>query len=176
MDPNAFAASPQVMRSGCTFTASLTNGAIRCGWLLTGRDQLCFDQVSRVGSDWFLPPPPNTQGPVMVGILPQKSIFTATYYVETVLPEAAAVRSSPRTQFHVLGTLRFMSLTAPFYSVLVFISVFMALSTIFHCINPPDNSLPSHPVLSSLISALLVLSTIHLFMKVFLSPDIILGG
>ena len=60
MDPNAFAASPQVMRSGCTFTASLTNGAIRCGWLLTGRDQLCFDQVSRVGSDWFLPPPKHT--------------------------------------------------------------------------------------------------------------------
>ena len=31
----------------------------------------------------------------------------------------------------------------PFYSVLVSISVFMALSTVFHSINSPDNSLLS---------------------------------
>ena len=30
---------------------------------------------------------PNTQGPVMVDILPQKSTLTATHCVETVLPE-----------------------------------------------------------------------------------------
>ena len=51
-----------------------------------GRDQLCFDQISRVESNcvkFF----PNTQGPVMVDNLPQKSTLTATYYVEIVLPE-----------------------------------------------------------------------------------------
>ena len=53
MDPNAFAASSQVMKPGCTFMASLTNGPVRCGWLLTRRDQLCFDQISRVRSDSF---------------------------------------------------------------------------------------------------------------------------
>ena len=34
-----------------------------------------------------------------------------------------------------------------FYSVLVSISVFMALSTVFHSTNPPDNSPLSHSVL-----------------------------
>ena len=39
------------------------------------------------------------------------------------------------------------SLLTPFYSVLVSISVFMALSIVFHSIKPPDNSLLSHSVL-----------------------------
>ena len=68
------------------------------------------------------------------------------------------------------------SLPTPFYSVLVSTSVFMALSTVLHFINSPDNSLFSHSVLPVLISALLVLSTKHLFMKVSFSPDIILSG
>ena len=59
-----------------------------------------------------------------------------------------------------------------FLSVLVFVFIYMALSTVFHSINSPDNSLLSHSVLP----ALLVLSTIHLFMKVPFSPDIILCG
>ena len=42
------------------------------------------------------------------------------------------------------------SLPTPFYSVLVSISVFMALSTVFHSINSPDNSPLSHSVLSVL--------------------------
>ena len=69
-----------------------------------------------------------------------------------------------------------LSLPTPFYSVLVSVSVFMfvALSSVFHCINSPNNSLLSHSFSSSLISALLVLSTIYLFMKVSLIPDIIL--
>ena len=54
------------------------------------------------------------------------------------------------------------SLPTPFYSVLVSVSVFLTLSTVFHSINS----------LSGLISALLVLSTICLFMKVSLSLDI----
>ena len=67
------------------------------------------------------------------------------------------------------------SLPTPFHSVLVSFSVFMALSTVFHCINSPDNS-PFSFCSSDLISALLALSTIYLFMKVSLSPDIIPCG
>ena len=54
---------------------------------------------------------------------------------------------------HVAGILRFKSdinqpiLSVPFKSVLVSISVFMALSTVFHSINSPDNSPFSHSVL-----------------------------
>ena len=39
------------------------------------------------------------------------------------------------------------SLPTPFYSVLVAVSVFMALSTVFHSINYPDSSPLSHSVL-----------------------------
>ena len=39
------------------------------------------------------------------------------------------------------------SLPTPFYSVPVSISVFMALSTVFHSLNPPDNSPLSRSVL-----------------------------
>ena len=39
------------------------------------------------------------------------------------------------------------SLPTLFYSVLVSISVFMALSTVFHSINSPDNTPFSHSVL-----------------------------
>ena len=61
-------------------------------------------------------------------------------------------------------------------SVLVSVSVFMALSTIFHSINSPHNCPLSHSVLLSLISALLILSTLYLFMKTSLSTDVILCG
>ena len=67
------------------------------------------------------------------------------------------------------------NLPTPFYSVLVSISVFMAVSTVFHSINSPKNSALSH-CFSSLISASLVLSTIYLFVKVSFSPDIIFCG
>ena len=55
-------------------------------------------------------------------------------------------------------------LAHPFYSVLVSVSVFMALSTVFHSINS-DNSLLSLSLslcFSGLISALLVLSPLSL--------------
>ena len=57
-----------------------------------------------------------------------------------------------------------------FYSLLVSVSVFMALSTVFYSVNSSDNSAFSLWS-SGLISALLVPSTIYLFMKVSLSPD-----
>ena len=71
-----------------------------------------------------------------------------------------SVNESPRTDVHVVGMLGFMSLThinracplLVFFlnSVLVSISVFMALSTVFHSINSPNNSPFSHSVLSLL--------------------------
>ena len=41
------------------------------------------------------------------------------------------------------------SLPTPFHSVLVSVSVFMVLSTLFHSINSPDNSPLSHSVLAA---------------------------
>ena len=62
----------------------------------------------------------------------------------------------------------------PFYSVLVSISVFMAISTVFHSINSLDKSPLSHSVLPILsLPYLLVLSIMYLFMKVFLSLNMI---
>ena len=43
------------------------------------------------------------------------------------------------------------SLPTPFYSVLVSVSVFMVLSTVFHSINSPDNSPLSRSVLLVLL-------------------------
>ena len=58
------------------------------------------------------------------------------------------------------------SLPAPFYSVLVSVSVFMTLSTLFYqSINSPDNSSLFSLSSSGLNSALLVLSTIYLFIS-----------
>ena len=67
-------------------------------------------------------------------------------------------------------------LPTPFYSILVSVSVFVALfnRSSFHKF---FRQLPAFTLCSfGLISALLVLSTICLFMKVSLSPDVILCG
>ena len=42
------------------------------------------------------------------------------------------------------------SLLTPFYSVLMSVPVFIALSTVFYSINSPDNSPVSHSVLPAL--------------------------
>ena len=90
--------------------------------------------------------------------------------------------SSPRTHIHVVGTLRFKSnvnqpsLPTLFYSVLVSISVLMTLSTVFHSTNSPDNSPLSHSVLPVLFLPYWSFQLYYLFMKVSLSPDIILCG
>ena len=52
----------------------------------------------------------------------------------------------------------------------------MALSTVFHSINSPDNFLLSHAVLPVLFLPYWSFWTIHLFIKVSLSPNIILCG
>ena len=66
-----------------------------------------------------------------------------------------------------------LSLPTPFYFVLVSVSVFMALSTVFHSINSPDNSLLSHSVLLVLFLPG-PLKYINLLIKVSLNPNIIL--
>ena len=68
------------------------------------------------------------------------------------------------------------SLPTSFYSVLVSVSVFMALSTVFHSTNSPDNSSLSHSVRPVLFLywSLLAFSTVYLF--IFFIPDIILCG
>ena len=72
------------------------------------------------------------------------------------LPEElinAVLAESPRAHPHVVGMWRFMSdinqpsLPTPVYSVLVSVSVFMPLSTVFHSPNSPDNSPFSDSVL-----------------------------
>ena len=52
---------------------------------------------------------------------------------------------------HYVTDINKPSLPTPFHSVLVSVSVFMALSTLFHSINSPDNSSLSHSVLLVLI-------------------------
>ena len=66
-----------------------------------------------------------------------------------------------------------LSLPIPFYSVLVSVSVFVALSPVFHSINSPDNSPLSHSVLPVLF---LPCWSIQLCISlcVSFSPDIIL--
>ena len=54
------------------------------------------------------------------------------------------------------------SLPTPFYSVLASISVFIALSTVFHLINSPDNS----PLFRSVF---LVLFLHHWFFQLYIS-------
>ena len=89
---------------------------------------------------------------------------------------------SPLAQLHVVGMLRFMadinqpSLPTPFYSVLVSISVFMALSTVFHSINSPDNSPFVTLFFRSYLCFIGPFNYIHFVMKVSFSPDIIPSG
>ena len=68
------------------------------------------------------------------------------------------------------------SLPTPFYSVLVSVSVFMALSTIFHSINSPDDSASSQSVLPVLSPSSRSFQLHLSFMKVSFKPDIIPRG
>ena len=89
--------------------------------------------------------------------------------------------ASSRAHLHLkrmswfLSDINQSSLPTPSYSFLMSISVFMALSTVFHSINSPENSVFSL-CSSGLISALSVPSTIYLFMKVYFSPAIMPSG
>ena len=111
---------------------------------------------------------------------PHPLCFLPLFFLPTTPSCFSASSASPRIHLHVVVVLLLMSditkracvpagsplrgggvtvyvwhnqprLPTPFCSVLVSISVFMALSTLFHSINSPDNSLFSHSVLLVLI-------------------------
>ena len=75
--------------------------------------------------------------------------------VKTILHvhASAFLSVSPMAQLHVMGMLRFISdinqpsLPTPYYFVLESVSVFMALSTVFHSITSSDNFPYPHSVL-----------------------------
>ena len=58
-----------------------------------------------------------------------------------------SMRFCPQCHFPYVFDINQPSLPIPFYSLLVSVSVFMALSAVFHSINSPDNSPLSHFVL-----------------------------
>ena len=88
---------------------------------------------------------------------------------------------SSRAHHYVVGMLRSVfdinqpSLPTPFIYVLVSVSVFMALSTVFHSINSPDNSPFSHPVLP-VLSLPYRSFQLYISVTVSVSPDIIPSG
>ena len=69
-----------------------------------------------------------------------------------------------------------LSLPTPFHSVLVCISVFMTLSTVFQPINSPDKSPVSRSVLPVLFLPNWSFQLQYLFLKVSFSPNVILCG
>ena len=81
---------------------------------------------------------------------------------------------SPWAHLHVVGMLRFMSdinqpsLPPPCCSVLVSVSIYMALSAVFYSINAPDNSPLSHSVLPVLF---LLHCSFQLYISSWKSPS-----
>ena len=73
-------------------------------------------------------------------------------YLSKILPSVPAGSPSRGGEVAVyVFDINQPSLPTPFHSILVSVSVFMALSTVFHSINSPDNSPLSHSVLSVLV-------------------------
>ena len=68
----------------------------------------------------------------------------------TTLTRTGVPAGSPSRGGDVAVDINQPSLPTPFYSLLLSVSIFMALSTVFHLINPPDNSLLSYSVLAVL--------------------------
>ena len=92
------------------------------------------------------------------------------------------IEGSPRAHLHVAETLRFTSdinqpsLPTPFCSLLVSMSVFIALSTVFHSINSPNNSPFSDSVLPVVSLPYRSFQLYNYSIKVSFSPDIIHSG
>ena len=84
----------------------------------------------------------------MLDVIPL-AIYTAPLLVNTA-PFVLVPASSPSRGGDVAVYIKDINqpiLPTPFYSALVSVSVFMVLSTVFHSINSPNNSLLSHSVL-----------------------------
>ena len=81
-----------------------------------------------------------------------RTIFSYDYTIRLVIPLTVPSGSPSRggdVTVYVFDINK-PSLPAPSYSVLVSVSVFMSLSTVFHSINSLDNSPLSHSALSVL--------------------------
>ena len=74
---------------------------------------------------------------------PELTLYADSYSVS--VPAGSPSRGGDVTVY--VPDINQPSLPTPFYSVLVSVFVFMALSTLFHSINSPHNSLLSHSVL-----------------------------
>ena len=75
------------------------------------------------------------------------SIIWLIMYLEWKFPQLPVAAGSPSRGWNVavyVFNTNQPSLPTPFLSFLVSVSVFMALSTVFHSINSPDNSSLSH--------------------------------
>ena len=98
----------------------------------------------------------------------QSSSISSHWRATITLLYHLPLRLFSRAHLHVMGMLRFMSeinqqsLPTSFYYVFVSVSVFMALSTVFHSINSRDNSPFSRSVLP-------VLSLSYWFFQVYVS-------
>ena len=120
---------------------------------------------------------------LLVAVVLLEYLLVAVVLLEYLL--VAVVLTFHRDHLHVVGMLRFLSdinqpnLPTPFNPFLCLFFFFFNLYGPFNCISFFNFSrkLFAFSLCSSrLISALLVLSTAYLFMKVFLSPDIMLCG
>ena len=105
------------------------------------------------------------------------TVFCRTSFLSLALLVRAGSPSRGRDVVVYVRDIHQPSLPTPFYSVLVSVSVLMTLSIVFHSINFPDNSPLSHSVLPVLFLSYSSFQLyIYIFMKVSLSPDIILCG
>ena len=112
------------------------------------RTQCPSQRAKMIAYNYYLP----LLSPIIAGIV--TIILVMVIIINSTLIHSLFLSLSPRAQLHVVGILWFMSKTLtsraclpPFRSVLVSISVLMALSTVFHSINSLDNSPISHFVL-----------------------------
>ena len=96
-----------------------------------------------------------------------------------VFAHTARRQWSPQAHLHVVGMLRFMLSTELAHSFLFCSCVYFCLYGPFNCISfhKFSRQLSAFSLCScGLISALPVLTTVYLFMKVSFSPDVILCG
>ena len=82
--------------------------------------------------------------------LPESSFGADSLMVSVHPPVCNRMRYNLCVEDPVVLDINHPSLPSLFYSVLVSVSVFMAISTVFHSINSPDNCPLSHSVLLAL--------------------------
>ena len=94
------------------------------------------------------PPPPRKSNVRCPSFMTSTRCTSLTASLHTMVPAGSPLCGGNVTVY--VYDINQPSLPIAFYLVLVSVSVFMALSTVFYSINTPDNSLFSHSVLSSL--------------------------